>query len=163
MTAKTWTLFFSFAWVGFWFALAGSQPVQADSHSDPESFMKHYLHKFDTGHVWEITPLYNDPFYMLAPSGGIKVFEGKKKIRKSIKDWKFYMRKAGVETSRYVQLNIRELSSDTALASAEVERMDEHGTVRANTGATYTLIRVDGQWKIYLIHLHPRERVFDFQ
>ena len=73
------------------------------------------------------------------------------------------MKKAGVAASRYIQLNVKALSADTALASTEVERADEHGKVRANTGATYTLVRVDGQWKIYLIHLHSRETVFNFQ
>jgi ketosteroid isomerase-like protein len=135
----------------------------ADGDSEVESFMHHYLNTFDTGHIWEITPLYSDPFYMLAPSGGIKSFEGARGIKKSIKDWKFYMKKAGVATSRYIQLNVKALSEDTALASTEVERADEHGKVRANTGATYTLVRVDGQWKIYLIHLHSRETVFNFQ
>lgn len=163
MIVRKLTLLFSVACVGFLLTLASVQSVQADSHSDPESFMNHYLQTFDTGHIWEITPLYNDPFYMMAPSGEVKIFEGEKKIRKSIKDWKFHMRKAGVATSRYVQLSARALSADTALASAEVERADENGKVRANTGATYTLIRVDDQWKIYLIHLHSRDRVFNFQ
>jgi len=141
----------------------GAKVSVADSRSDAEAFMSQYLQTFDTGHAREITTLYNDPFYMLSPSGEIKVFEGERKIRKSIRDWKFYMRKDGVASSRYVRLNVRALSSDTALASAEVERADEHGKVRANTGATYTLIRSNGQWKIYLIHLHSREQVLNFK
>ena len=61
----------------------------ADGDSEVESFMHHYLNTFDTGHIWEITPLYSDPFYMLAPSGGIKIFEGARGIKKSIRTGNF--------------------------------------------------------------------------
>ena len=160
---RKWALNFFVTCMGVLFVLVGERDVHADSHLEAETFMNDYLDTFDTGHIWQITPLYNDPFFMMAPSGEVKVFDGTKKIKKSIKDWKFWMKKSGVATSRYVQLNVWALSPDPALASAEVERADEHGEIRANTGATYTLIRVDGQWKIYLIHLHLPDRVFNFQ
>ena len=84
MIVRKLTLLFSVACIGFLLTLASVQSAQADSHSDPESFMNHYLQTFDTGHIWEITPLYNDPFYMMAPSCEVKIFEGEKKYGRFI-------------------------------------------------------------------------------
>ena len=40
---------------GFIIFLTGA--AWADGDSEVESFMHHYLNTFDTGHIWEITPL----------------------------------------------------------------------------------------------------------
>ena len=139
------------------------QSAKADSHGDATAFMEEYLSTFDTGHAGDVMALYNDPFFMIAPSGDVRAFETKKGIRKAIRGWKFYMKKGGVVSSRYGELNVRALSDDTAIASAVVERLDEVGKLLTKIGATYNLRRESGKWKIFIIQLHDVDTILRFK
>ncbi len=144
------------------FGLA-SHGGKADSQQSAVEFMEEYLSTFDSGYAQDITDLYNDPFYMVAPNGDIQIFESEKGIRKAIKSWKFYMKKGGVARSQYGELNVQALSEDTAIASALVERINEEEELLTSTGATYNLRREAGSWKIFVIQLHGAGSIIRFK
>lgn len=131
----------------------------ARAGSDVESFMRAYLGDFDNGHARDIAAHYNTPLYMLAPNGDLRVYETPKDIRLTVKKWKRYMIKGGFDHSEWVKLNVKAVTEGTALASTAFNRVDSRGQVFQRGGATYTLRKQDGEWKIFLIHIHGPDDV----
>ena len=135
-------------------AVSGAAP-RAAADTGAESFMRDYLETFDHGHAREIIAHYDAPLYMLAPNGDLRSYETPKDIRLTVKKWKRYMLHSGFQDSRWVTLNVRELTEGTAVASTAFERVNTRGQVYQRGGATYTLRKKDGRWAIFLIHIHP--------
>lgn len=160
---EIWTMKCLAVIAGLFPAVLAPHTVNAEPDSEVITFMNYYLETFDTGHAGDITELYNDPFFMIAPNGDVRTFETEKGIRREIKQWKFYMKKEGVVDSRYLELNVKALSSDVAIASAVVDRFDDDGNVLAHTGATYSLLRREGAWKVFSIQIHDPDKILRFQ
>ena len=69
----------------------------------------------------------------------------------------------GFERSEWVSLNVKPLSDDTAIVSTVLDRFKSDGERLQRAGATYTLRKEDGAWKIFLIHIHEPEMVAEFK
>ena len=54
------------------------------------------------------------------------------------------------------------MSDDTALVSTVFNRIKNTGDLLYQGAATYTLLRQDGAWKIFLMHVHEPERALGF-
>ena len=50
------------------------------------------------------------------------------------------------------------MSDDTAIVSTVFKRIKDNGDLLFQGAATYTLLRQDGQWKIFLMHVHEPEK-----
>lgn len=137
-------------------------PVSAATDDDVRAFMDGYLKTFDTGHAAEIVSLYDAPLYMLAPNGDIRIYETSKDIRLTVKKWKKSMIGGGFDHTEWGVVNVRSLSDSTAIASTTFDRYSSKGKVYQRGGATYSLRKQDGAWKVFMIHIHTPENVLSF-
>jgi ketosteroid isomerase-like protein len=132
--------------------------AQADTTEEVTEFMKDYLHTFDTGHADEIKAFYDAPLFMMGPNGDLRTYEGDK-MRRTVKRWRFYLRHYGFERSEWHVLNVNALAEGSAVVSTVVDRYNPKGERFHRSGATYTLRKQDGTWKIFLIQIHEPEMV----
>ena len=138
-------------------------PAQANTiDKEVRQFMQSYLSTFDKGYSRDVANYYANSMLMLAPNGDLRSFDTPKVIRRTVKKWKRYLLHNGFESSRWVDLNVRSLSDSTALVSTVFERLNSKGEVFQRGGATYTLRRSEGDWKIWLIHIHDPHKAFSF-
>ena len=138
-------------------------PVQANTtDKEVRQFMESYLSSFDTGYSRDVANYYAESMLMLAPNGDLRSFDTPKVIHRTVKKWKRYLFHHGFKSSRWVDLNVRALSDNTALVSTVFERLNSRGEVFQRGAATYTLRRREDDWKIWLIHIHDPNRVFSF-
>lgn len=144
--------------------ITGWQSAQAaDTAQEVRDFMSHYLEKFDNGYRSEIVAHYDVPLMMLAPNGDLRTYETAKDIRLTMKKWKMHMIRAGIARTEFVQLNVKTLSDNTAMASTVFNRYSNSNEVFQHGGATYSLRKADGKWKIFLIHIHDPAMVLAFR
>lgn len=135
---------------------------QADTRDEVRAFMQGYLQSFDSGYSRDIAAHYHAPMYMLAPNGNLQEFETTKQIQQTIKKWKRYLFQYGFDHTTWVALNVKPLSNSTALVSTVFDRITSSGTLLHRGAATYTVHRENGNWKIFLIHLHDSKNVLEF-
>ena len=135
----------------------------ADTEQEVREFMNQYLDTFDNGYGREIIAHYDAPLMMLAPNGDLRTFKTEKDIRMTVKKWKMHMIRAGISRTEWVELNIKALSENTALASTVFDRYSTSGAVFQHAGATYSLRKTDGKWKIFLIQIHDPAAVIAFR
>ena len=132
--------------------------AQADTAEDVTAFMNDYLHTFDTGHANEIKAFYDAPLFMMAPNGDLRAYEGDK-MRRTVKRWRFYLKHYGFERSEWHVLNVKALAEGIAVVSTVLDRFNPKGERFHRSGATYTLRKLDGTWKIFLIQIHEPDMV----
>lgn len=137
-------------------------PTSADASAEVHAFMEDYVSVFDTGYARQVVARFHAPLYMLAPNGDVRSFETSKDIRLTVKKWKQYMIRAGFGHTELKVLNVRALSDSTALASTAFDRFSTSGEVYQQGGATYTLVKKDDGWKIFMIHIHDPGQVLGF-
>jgi ketosteroid isomerase-like protein len=136
--------------------------AQADTADEVTAFMEDYLHTFDTGHANEIKAFYDAPLFMMGPTGDLRSYEGDK-MRRTVKRWRFYLKHYGFERSEWNVLNVNALAEGSAVVSTVVDRYNPKGERFHRSGATYTLRKQDGDWKIFLIQIHEPEMVIAAQ
>ncbi len=151
------------AWLS---ALAGfllvAATAQADTRDDVLAFMNHYLDSFDSQSSRYIASLHHAPMYLLAPHGVLTEFETPEKIRRTVRRWKRTLNYNGYDHTEWVSVNAQPMSDDTALVSTVFKRIKNTGELLHRGAATYTLLRQDGAWKIFLMHVHEPERALGF-
>lgn len=147
-------------------ALAGfllvAATAQADTKDDVLAFMNHYLDSFDTQNSHYIASLHHAPLYLLAPHGVLTAFETPEKIRRTMRRWRRTLNYNGYDHTEWVSVNVRPMSDDTAIVSTVFNRIKGTGERLFQGAATYTLLRQDGEWKIFLMHVHKPERALGF-
>ncbi len=136
--------------------------AQADTRDDVLAFMNHYLDSFDNKSSRYIASLHHAPLYLLAPHGVVTEFETSEKIRRTVRRWKRTLNHRGYDHTEWVSVNVQPMSDDTALVSTVFNRVKGTGELLHQGAATYTLLRQDGEWKIFLMHVHEPERALGF-
>ena len=124
--------------------------------------MNDYLSTFDKGYSRDLAAHYDAPLYMLAPNGDLRAYETPKQIRRTVKKWKRHLLHNGFKRSDWVTLNVKPLGAGTALVSAVFDRFHDSGRLLQRGAATYTVHKKDGDWKIFLIHIHDPDDVVTF-
>ena len=132
--------------------------ARADTAEEVTEFMNSYLLTFDTGHANEIKVFYDAPLFMMGPNGDLRSYEGDK-MRRTVKRWRFYLKHYGFERSEWHVLNVNALAEGSAVVSTVVDRFNPEGERFHRGGATYTLRKQDGTWKIFLIQIHEPDMV----
>ena len=130
--------------------------AHADTAEEVTEFMNSYLQTFDTGHANEIKAFYDAPLFMMGPNGDLRSYEGDK-MRRTVKRWRFYLKHYGFERSEWHVLNVNALAEGSAVVSTVVDRFNPEGERFHRSGATYTLRKQEGTWKIFLIQIHEPE------
>lgn len=147
-------------------ALAGillvAATAQADTKDDVLAFMDHYLDSFDNQPSRYTASLHHAPMYLLAPHGVLTEFETSEKIRRTLRRWRRHLNYNGYDHTEWVSVNVRPMSDDTAIVSTVFNRIKNTGELLFRGAATYTLLRQDGEWKIFLMHVHEPERALGF-
>ncbi len=136
--------------------------AHADTAEEVTEFMNSYLQTFDTGHANEIKAFYDAPLFMMGPNGDLRSYEGDK-MRRTVKRWRFYLKHYGFERSEWHVLNVNALAEGSAVVSTVVDRFNPEGERFHRSGATYTLRKQEGTWKIFLIQIHEPEMVIASQ
>ena len=150
---------FRIAWL---LALAGFFLVaafaQADTRDDVLAFMDHYLDSFDNQPSRHTASLHHAPMYLLAPHGVLTEFETPEKIRRTVRRWRRHLNYNGYDHTEWVSVNVKPMSDETAIVSTVFNRIKGTGELLFKGAATYTLLRQEGEWKIFLMHVHEPER-----
>ena len=136
--------------------------VQADTRDDVLAFMNHYLDSFDNQSSRYIASLHHAPLYLLAPHGVLSEFETSEKIRRTVRRWKRTLNHNGYDRTEWVSVSVQPMSDDTAIVSTVFNRIKNTGELLHQGAATYTLLRQDGAWKIFLMHVHEPGRALGF-
>ena len=132
--------------------------AQSDTREDVLAFMDHYLDSFDNENSRYTASLHHAPMYLLAPHGALTEFETTDKIRRTVRRWRRSLNFNGYDHTEWVSVNVQPMSDDTAIASTVFKRIKDNGDLLFEGAATYTLLRQDGEWKIFLMHVHEPER-----
>ena len=132
--------------------------AQSDTREDVLAFMDHYLDSFDNENSRYTASLHHAPMYLLAPHGALTEFETTDKIRRTVRRWRRSLNFNGYDHTEWVSVNAQPMSDDTAIASTVFKRIKDNGDLLFEGAATYTLVRQDGEWKIFLMHVHEPER-----
>lgn len=143
-------------------ALLGAATAQADTKDDVLAFMNHYLDSFDNQNSRYTASLHHAPLYLLAPHGVLTEFETPEKIRRTVRRWRRNLNYNGYDHTEWVSVSVQPMSDDTAIVSTIFNRIKGTGELLFQGAATYTLLRQDGEWKIFLMHVHEPERALDF-
>ena len=147
-------------------ALAGllmaAVTAQADTREEVLAFMDHYLDSFDNQNSRYTASLHHAPMYLLAPHGVLTEFETTDKVRRTVRKWRRALNYNGYDHTEWVSVNPQPMSDDTAIVSTVFKRIKGTGEVLFEGAATYTLVRQDGEWKIFLMHVHEPERALGF-
>ena len=136
--------------------------AQADAKDDVLVFMNHYLDSFDNQNSRYTASLHHEPFYLLAPHGILTAFETREKIRRTVRRWRRTLNYNGYDHTEWVSVNVQPMSADTAIVSTVFNRIKNTGELLFQGAATYTLLRQDGEWKIFLMHVHEPDRALGF-
>lgn len=142
--------------------LLSAVAAQADTRDDVLAFMNHYLDSFDNQSSRYIASLHHAPLYLLAPHGVLTEFETSEKVRRAVRRWKRTLNYNGYDHTEWVSVNVQPMSDDTALVSTVFKRIKNTGELLFQGAATYTLLRQDDAWKIFLMHVHEPERALAF-
>lgn len=148
--------------LGLAVALFGVATAQADTEEDVLAFMDHYLDSFDNQPSRFTASLHHAPMYLLAPHGVLTEFETSEKIRRTLRRWRRHLNYNGYDHTEWVSVNVQPMSDDTAIVSTVFNRIKNTGELLFKGAATYTLLRRDGAWKIFLMHVHKPERALGF-
>ena len=152
--------------VAWLLALAGvfllAAASQADTKDDVLAFMDHYLDSFDNQNSRYTASLHHAPLYLLAPHGEITEFKTLENVRRTIRKWRRTLNYSGYDHTEWVSVNVQPMSDDTAIVSTVFNRIKGTGDLLFQGAATYTLLRQDGAWKIYLMHVHGPEQALGF-
>ena len=140
----------------------GAATAQADTKDDVLVFMNHYLDSFDNQNSRYTASLHHAPFYLLAPHGVLTAFETSEKIRRTVRRWRRNLNYNGYDHTEWVSVNVQPMSDDTAIVSTVFNRIKNTGELLFQGAATYTLLRQDGEWKIFLMHVHEPDRALGF-
>ena len=143
-------------------AFLGVATAQADTKADVLAFMDHYLDSFDNQNSRYTASLHHAPFYLLAPHGVLTEFETTDKVRRTVRRWRRHLNYNGYDHTEWVSVNVKPMSGDTAIVSTVFRRIKNNGELLFEGAATYTLLRQDGEWKIFLMHVHEPERALGF-
>ena len=143
-------------------AFFAAATAQADTKDDVLAFMDHYLDSFDNQNSRYTASLHHAPFYLLAPHGVLTAFETTDKIRRTVRRWRRSLNFNGYGHTEWVSVNVRPMSDDTAIVSTVFNRIKGTGEMLFRGAATYTLLRQDGEWKIFLMHVHQPERALGY-
>ena len=143
-------------------ALLGATTAQADTKDDILAFMNHYLDSFDNQNSRYTASLHHAPLYLLAPHGALTEFETSEKIRRTVRRWRRNLNYNGYDHTEWVSVNVRPMSDDTAIVSTVFNRIKGTGELLFQGAATYTLLRQEGEWKIFLMHVHEPEQALGF-
>ena len=143
-------------------ALFGVAAAQADTKGDVLAFMDHYLESFDNQPSRYTASLHHAPMYLLAPHGVLTAFETSEKIRRTLRRWRRHLNYNGYDHTEWVSVNVQPMSDDTAIVSTVFNRIKNTGELLFKGAATYTLLRQDGEWKIFLMHVHDPERALGY-
>lgn len=139
-------------------AFLGAATAQADTKDDVLAFMDHYLDSFDNQPSRHTASLHHAPMYLLAPHGVLTAFETTDKVRRTVRRWRRTLNFNGYDHTEWVSVNVQPMSDDTAIVSTVFDRIKGTGELLFRGAATYTLLRQDGEWKIFLMHVHEPER-----
>ena len=136
--------------------------AQADARDDVLAFMDHYLDSFDNENSRYTASLHHAPMYLLAPHGVLTEFETTDKIRRTVRRWRRTLNFNGYDHTEWVSVNAQPMSDNTAIVSTVFKRIKDNGDLLFQGAATYTLLRQDGEWKIFLMHVHEPEAALGF-
>ena len=136
--------------------------AQSDTREDVLAFMDRYLDSFDNQPSRITASLHHAPMYLLAPHGVLTEFETPNNIRRAIRSWRRNLNFNGYDHTEWDSVSVRPMSDDTAIVSTVFRRIKNNGDVLFHGAATYTLLRQDGEWKIFLMHVHEPERALGF-
>ena len=136
--------------------------AQSDTREDVLAFMNHYLDSFDNNPSRYTASLHHAPMYLLAPHGVLTEFETSDKIRRTVRRWRRSLNFRGYDHTEWESVNVQPMSDDTAIVSTVFKRIKGTGELLFQGAATYTLLRQDGEWKIFLMHVHEPERALGF-
>ena len=139
-------------------AFFAAAAAQADTKDEVLAFMNHYLDSFDNQPSRYTASLHHAPMYLLAPHGVLTEFETSEKIRRTLRRWRRHLNYNGYDHTEWVSVNVQPMSGDTAIVSTVFNRIKNTGELLFRGAATYTLLRQDGAWKIFLMHVHEPER-----
>ena len=143
-------------------AFFAAATAQADTKDDVLAFMNHYLDSFDNQPSRYTASLHHAPMYLLAPHGVLTAFETSENIRRTLRRWRRHLNYNGYDHTEWVSVNVQPMSDDTAIVSTVFNRIKNTGELLFKGAATYTLLRQDGEWKIFLIHVHDPERALGY-
>lgn len=136
--------------------------AQSDTREDIRAFMDHYLDSFDNQPSRITAALHHAPMYLLAPHGVLTEFETSNNIRRTIRRWRRNLNFNGYDHTEWEAVNVQPMSDDTAIVSTVFRRIKNNGDLLFQGAATYTLLRRDGEWKIFLMHVHDPDRALGF-
>ena len=140
----------------------GTATAQADVKADVLAFMDHYLDSFDNQNSRYIASLHHAPLYLLAPHGALTEFETPEKIRRTVRRWKRTLNYNGYDHTEWVSVTVQPMSDETAIVSTVFNRIKNTGELLFQGAATYTLLRQNGEWKVFLMHVHEPERALGY-
>lgn len=143
-------------------AFFAATTAQADTNDDVLAFMDHYLDSFDNQPSRYTASLHHAPMYLLAPHGVLTEFENSENIRRTLRRWRRHLNYNGYDHTEWVSVHVQPMSDDTAVVSTVFNRIKNTGELLFKGAATYTLLRQDGEWKIFLMHVHEPERALGF-
>ena len=153
-------------WLTCLLAMAGilllAATAQTDTREDVLAFMDRYLDSFDNQPSRITAALHHAPMYLLAPHGVLTEFETPNKIRRTIRSWRRNLNFSGYDHTEWESVSVQPMSDDTAIVSTVFRRFKNNGDLLFHGAATYTLLRQDGEWKIFLMHVHEPERALGF-
>ena len=143
-------------------AFFAAATAQADTKDDVLAFMNHYLDSFDNQNSRSTASLHHAPFFLLAPHGVLTAFETPEKIRRILRRWRRTLNFNGYDHTEWESVNVQPMSDDTAIVGTVFNRIKNTGELLFRGAATYTLLRQDGEWKIFLMHVHQPERALGY-
>ncbi len=114
--------------------------------------MEDYCASFKPGGIDDVLDHYHETATMMM---GSMVFSlDREGIRAALESGLEDLLEKGFAYSRFNELQIQQLNPELAYVSGSFTRYKADDSVLEQLGATYTLIHVEGQWKIVVIALH---------
>lgn len=124
-------------------------------------YMLKYNH-FLTTDIMPVKPnLYSDPIMFITGSGNT-VSQSSQQMNEQVVKFLSSLKAKGVHKIKWQQLNIRILSSTSAIASNLAGRYLQNGELFNQVGATYFISKAKGHWQISLFTVHDAKQVILF-
>ena len=120
--------------------------------------LRDYSNAFGRGDLSAIGQHCSVPFAFI-PSEGVKVLSTISEVEARYGSIIQDLRKRGYSYSTPSELHVKLLDQTRALASAVFVRHKTDGSELETIGATYILLKIEGEWKIVVVMGHPPANV----
>ena len=120
-----------------------------------------YFTVFQLGDPRAITPYYHLPSLFLSPSG-VHALTNLRDAEQFFDRLIYGLRARGYARSVLNQVQVKQLTEDTALVNVRGERFKRDGELLEPIAALYTMRKADGTWRIASATMYDPERTLEW-